>query len=84
MFGVIKFPFAPKSATAASEDNADTKIIDISFCKLLDTYCVLNLVSAMFQAIVAYLKFLVVPPSLLVAVALSLCLSALNLHCLLS
>ena len=52
--GVIKIPFAPESATAASEDNADTKILDISFCKLVDTYCVFNLASAMLQAAVAY------------------------------
>ena len=78
---VIKFPYAPESATAASDDNVDTKIVDILFCKLLDTYCVSILVSAMFQPAVAYLKKLVVPPSFLVAVALSLCLSDLNIHC---
>ena len=31
VFGVIKFPFTPESATAALEDNADTKIVDSSF-----------------------------------------------------
>ena len=38
MFGVKKIPFVPESATAESEDNADTKTVVISFCKLLDTY----------------------------------------------
>ena len=49
---VIKLPFAPESATAESEDNADTKTVFISVCKLFDTYCGFNLVSAIFQAAV--------------------------------
>ena len=57
MVRVIKFPFASESVTATSKDNSDTKIVDISFCKLLDTYCAFNLVSAMFHAAVAYLIF---------------------------
>ena len=31
--GVIKFLFAPESVTAVSDNNADTNIVDISFCK---------------------------------------------------
>ena len=80
---VIKLPLAPESAMAESVVNADTKTLDIPFCKLLDIYCVFILVSAMFQAVAAYLKFFVVPPSLLPAVALSLCPLFLNLHSLL-
>ena len=52
VFGVMKLPFAPESATAESEDNADTKTVFISVCKLFDTYCGFNLASAMFQAAV--------------------------------
>ena len=33
MVGVIKFLFAPESVTAVSDNNVDTNIIDISFCK---------------------------------------------------
>ena len=44
--------FGAESATAESEDNADTKTVFISVCKLFDTYCGFNLASAMFQAAV--------------------------------
>ena len=80
---VIKLPLAPESAMTESVVNADTKTVDIPCCKLLDIYCVFNLVSAKFHAGVYGLKILVAPPNLFPAVALSLCPLFLFLHSLL-